>query len=57
MFKLPLLVLCLIIWNLSFAGETQILEDATPAQSTLESNFVNEPEICRKRQTNPQLLV
>ena len=45
MFKLPLLVLCLIIWNLSFAGETQILEDATPAQSTLESNFVNEPEI------------
>ena len=43
--KLPLLALYLIIWNISFADETQILEDATPAESTFEANFVNEPEV------------
>ena len=43
--KLPLLVLYLTIWNISFADETQILEDATPVESTFESDFLNEPEV------------
>ena len=43
--KLSLLFIYLTIWNISIANETQILEDATPAPSTLESDFGNEPEV------------
>ena len=43
--KLSLLFIYLTIWNISIADETQILEDATPAESTFESDFLNEPEV------------
>jgi hypothetical protein len=43
--KLPFFALSLIIWNISSAEETQILDDATPAETTFESDFIGEPEV------------
>jgi len=43
--KLLLLVFYLMIWNISFAEDTQILEDVTPPESTFESDYINEPEV------------
>ena len=43
--RLVLLSFYLIICDISFAEETQILEDATPAASSFESDFENEPEV------------
>ena len=43
--RLLLLVFYLMIWDISFAEETQILEDATPAPSSFESDYENEPEV------------
>ena len=40
-----LLVFYLMISNFSFGEETQVLEDVTPAESTFESGYTNEPEV------------
>ena len=40
-----LLVFSLMISNFSFGEETQVLEDVTPAESTFESDYTNEPEV------------
>ena len=39
------IVFYLMIWDISFAEETQILEDATPAPTSYESDYANEPEV------------
>ena len=44
-FKLSLFVFYLAIWNISSAEETRLLEDATPAPSSFESDFSDEPEV------------
>ena len=38
-------VFYLTVWDISYAEETQILEDVTPAESTFESDYTNEPEV------------
>jgi hypothetical protein len=43
--KLSLLVFYLIIWDISFAEETQILDEITSPPSSFESDFGNEPEV------------
>ena len=43
--KLSLLVLYLIIWDISFAEETQILDEITSPPSSFESDYTDEPEI------------
>ena len=43
--KLSLLVFYLIIWDISFAEETQILDEITSAPSSFESDYTDEPEI------------
>ena len=39
------LIFYLLISNMSVAEETRILDDATPAASTFESDFTDEPEV------------
>ena len=43
--KLLLLALYLIIWDISFAENTQILDKITPIPSTYESDYMNESEV------------
>ena len=43
--KLSLLVFYLILWDISFAEETQILDEITSAPSSFESDYTDEPEI------------
>jgi len=43
--KFLFFVFYLLICNISTAEETRILDDATPAESTFESDFTDEPEV------------
>tara|TARA_B100000795_G_C22736604_1_gene413587 strand:+ start:295 stop:630 length:336 start_codon:yes stop_codon:yes gene_type:complete len=43
--RLFLFVFYFIVWEISYAEETQLLDDITPDPTTFESGYIDEPEV------------
>jgi len=43
--RLFLFVFYFIVWEISYAEETQLLDDITPNSTTFESGYIDEPEV------------